>query len=89
MPVKLHDGSQIVLRKLGKEYDPTDRGTAFHYLDEHQKTGEIVTGLLFVDEAPPDLHAVNNLNSMPLIDLSMDQLCPSNAVLQKIQARFR
>ena len=89
MPIKLHDGSQIVLRKLGKEYDPTDRGTAFHYLDEHQKTGEIVTGLLFVDAAPPDLHAVNNLNSTPLIDLSSDQLCPSNAVLQKIQARFR
>ncbi len=89
MPVKLHDGSQIVLRKLGKDYDPTDRGTAFHYLDEHQKTGEIVTGLLFVDAAPPDLHAVNNLNSTPLTSLSSDQLCPSNAVLQKIQARFR
>ena len=89
MPVKLHDGSQIVLRKLGKDYDPTDRGTAFHYLDEHQKTGEIVTGLLFINGDPPDLHAVNNLNSTPLTSLSSDQLCPSNAVLQKIQARFR
>lgn len=89
MPVKLHDGSQIVLRKLGKDYDPTDRGTAFHYLDEHQKTGEIVTGLLFINGDPPDLHAVNNLNSTPLTSLSSDQLCPSNAVLQKIQTRFR
>jgi 2-oxoglutarate ferredoxin oxidoreductase subunit beta len=89
MPVKLHDGTQIVLRKVGKGYDPTDRGAIFHYLDEHQKAGEIVTGLLYVDEAPPDLHAVNNLSSTPLASLSNDQLCPGNAALQKLQARFR
>ncbi len=89
MPVKLHDGTQIVLRKVGKGYDPTDRGAIFHYLDEHQKAGEIVTGLLYVDEAPPDLHAVNNLSNTPLASLSNDQLCPGNAALQKLQARFR
>ena len=89
MHVKLHDGSQIVLRKLGKEYDPTNRGAAFHYLDEHQKAGEIVTGLLYVDEAPPDMHAVNNLNSAPLASLSYDHLCPGDAALQKLQTRFR
>ena len=89
MPVKLHDGSQIVLRKLGREYDPTDRGVAFHYLDEHQKAGEIVTGLLYLDEAPPDLHAVNNLTDNPLTGLSQSQVCPGDAALQKLQDRFR
>jgi 2-oxoglutarate ferredoxin oxidoreductase subunit beta len=48
-----------------------------------------VTGLLYVDEAPPDLHAVNNLSSTPLASLSNDQLCPGNAALEKLQARFR
>jgi len=28
----MHDGSQIVLRKLDKDYDPTHRGKAFEYL---------------------------------------------------------
>ncbi|MCK7508535.1 MAG: 2-oxoacid:ferredoxin oxidoreductase subunit beta [Desulfobacterales bacterium] len=32
LPVQMHDGSQIVLRKLDKDYDPTHRGKAFEYL---------------------------------------------------------
>ncbi len=32
MPVTMHDGSRILLRKLDPSYDPTHRGQAFNYL---------------------------------------------------------
>ena len=32
MPIEMHDGSKIVLRKIDKEYDPTSRASAFKYL---------------------------------------------------------
>ena len=31
LPVQMHDGSRIRLRKLDKDYDPTHRGKAFEY----------------------------------------------------------
>ena len=37
MPVELHDGSQIVLRKVTDEYDPTDRANVYSYLERHQQ----------------------------------------------------
>ena len=33
MPVKLHDGSQIVLRKVKRDYDPTDRAYVYSFLE--------------------------------------------------------
>ncbi len=47
--VTLHDGSQLVLRKLDEDYDPGDRGAALDLLAAHRKRGEIATGLLYLD----------------------------------------
>ena len=89
MLVQLHDGSQIVLRKTDKDYNPTDRTSAYNFLQRHQQAGEIVTGLLFVDQAQPDLHELNQVTSAPLASLPFDQVCPGNDALQKLQDRFR
>jgi len=53
---QMHDGSQIVLRKLDKDYDPTHRGKAFEYLRTKLRQGEHVTGLIFVSSSGPDMH---------------------------------
>ena len=50
MPVTMHDGSRILLRKLDPAYDPTDRGAAFNYLRDKLAQGEYVTGLIYIDE---------------------------------------
>jgi 2-oxoglutarate ferredoxin oxidoreductase subunit beta len=42
LPVQMHDGSQIVLRKLDKDYDPTHRGKAFEYMRTKLRQGEHV-----------------------------------------------
>ena len=33
LPVQLHDGSRVILRKLGASYDPTDRSAAYSFIE--------------------------------------------------------
>ena len=51
-PVTLHDGATIVLRKLDGSHDFSDRGAALTMLENCRKTGEIATGLLYLDPRP-------------------------------------
>jgi 2-oxoglutarate ferredoxin oxidoreductase subunit beta len=89
MQVELHDGSHIVLRKIDKDFDPTDRINAMSHLQKNNAAGEITTGLLYVDESLAEMHEVNNTSSTPLVDLPYDKVCPGNDMLQKIQSRYR
>src|ERR1700681_2009320 len=57
--VTMHDGSVVRFKGVPENYDPTDREKVTTYLQEHQGKGEVVTGLLFVDESVPDLHEMN------------------------------
>ncbi|MCP1727265.1 2-oxoglutarate ferredoxin oxidoreductase subunit beta [Natronospira proteinivora] len=49
MPIELHDGSTIVLRKIDVDHEPTNRAAAIGYLERHREAQEIVTGLLYVN----------------------------------------
>ncbi|MCP4000942.1 MAG: 2-oxoacid:ferredoxin oxidoreductase subunit beta [Gammaproteobacteria bacterium] len=89
MQVELHDGSHIVLRKIDKDFNPTDRISAMSNLQKNNAAGEITTGLLYVDESQAEMHELNNTSSTPLVDLPYDKVCPGNDMLQKIQARYR
>jgi hypothetical protein len=55
--VEQHDGSQIALRKLNAEYNIHDKLAAMSFLLNHAAEGQIVTGLLYVDSDPDDLHS--------------------------------
>jgi len=87
--VALHDGSRIVLRKVDEQYDPTDRSAAFSYLQKHALDGEVVTGLLYIDETKPDMHEINKLVKQPLNSIDFDNLCPGRSSLAELQKRFR
>ncbi len=89
LPVQMHDGTQIVLRKADGAYDPTDRIAAFDYVQKHQLAGEIVTGLLYIDETKPDMHELANTPASPLASLPFSKVCPGNKTLASIQNRFR
>ncbi len=84
MPIELHDGSRIVLRKVDKAYDPTSRASSFKYLREHFNAGEIVTGLLYINEARPEMHDLMGNVDTPLSQLPLDSLHPGSAELKKI-----
>ena len=55
--VEQHDGSRLALRKLAADYDVHDRLGAMTFLQQHAAKGQVVTGLLYVDREPEDLHA--------------------------------
>jgi len=89
LPVVLHDGSRVLLRKVDKDFNVGSRVDTIEYLSEHQRDGEIVTGLLYVDEGEPDLHEINGTTPTPLNQVPYDALCPGADALAALQKRFR
>jgi 2-oxoglutarate ferredoxin oxidoreductase subunit beta len=88
-PVRMHDGSQILLRKLAKDYDPTHRGKAFEYLRTKLRQGEHVTGLIFVSEASShDMHEMMNTTHVPLNQVPYEKMHPGAAGLASILKRY-
>ena len=87
--VAQHDGSVLMLRKVARDYDATDRVKAMAYLHERQAVGEIVTGLLFVDPEAEDLHDALATVARPLNALSDAELIPGAAALDRINAALR
>jgi 2-oxoglutarate ferredoxin oxidoreductase subunit beta len=87
--VEQHDGSTLALRKLAADYDVHDRLAAMTFLQHHAAKGQIVTGLLYVEQEPEDLHAHLNTVAVPLNTLSERELCPGSAALDKINASLR
>jgi 2-oxoglutarate/2-oxoacid ferredoxin oxidoreductase subunit beta len=87
--VTLHDGSVVRFKGVPPNYDPTDRRKVSDYLEEHQGKGEVVTGLLYLDESVPDLHEMNNTSAVPLTKLPYEKLCPGSAALSRLQDDFR
>jgi 2-oxoglutarate ferredoxin oxidoreductase subunit beta len=87
--VTMHDGSVVHFRKLEDDYDPTDRIAAMAYVKRAHDRGEVVTGLLYIDEKQPDMHAVNKTVSRPLSELPMSELCPGSAELEKLMETYR
>jgi len=89
MPVELHDGGTIQLRKLDADYDPTDRGAAFTKILAGQETNEILTGLLYIDETRQDMHARKDMEDRALNAIPYSELNPGAAKLKELQAGFR
>ena len=89
MPVEMHDGSRIRLRKLDSDYDPRDRAGAFAKVLEGQSKDEILTGLLYINEDLPDMHARKNTGPRPLNQIPYSELNPGAAKLKDLQRSFR
>jgi 2-oxoglutarate ferredoxin oxidoreductase subunit beta len=75
--VDLYDGSTLVLRKLSEDHDPTDRLAAMRLLEESRTRGQLLTGLLYVDEHAEDFAAREHLAETPLRDFGEADLRPS------------
>ncbi|MEN7342084.1 MAG: 2-oxoacid:ferredoxin oxidoreductase subunit beta [Pseudomonadota bacterium] len=87
--VAMHDGSQIVLRKVDEDYDPSDRAAALEYVQRHNLNGEVLTGLLYIDESKGDMHDLAGTCKTPLRDLDYDVLNPGSAALKSLQSVWR
>jgi len=58
-------------------------------LQRHAAQGQIVTGLLYVDPEPEDLHTHLDTVDTPLNRLDEKALCPGSAALDSINASLR
>ncbi len=87
--VAMPDGSTLRLRKLRDDYDPRNRVTAMDTLMRMNEKGEIVTGLLFLDDDPSDCHEILGTVDEPLASLGEAELCPGSERLETINAAFR
>ena len=87
--VELHDGSKLLLKKTSEDYDPSSRSTALHYVEEHRSQGEVVTGLLFINEYLPEMHDIYGTSKEPLHDIEFERLNPGSEALAKLQSKMR
>jgi len=87
--VTLHDGSRIVFKKLSRDYDPTDKLRAIHTLHESAASGQVVTGLIYVDPNRPTLIDLLNLVDEPLATLPLERVRPPREALEQIMEELR
>jgi 2-oxoglutarate ferredoxin oxidoreductase subunit beta len=59
------------------------------FLQRNAEMGQVVTGLLYVDREPEDLHRHFNTVDSPLNTLTEKDLCPGAAALDKINGSLR
>lgn len=88
MPITLHDGGKIILRKLNADYNPADRASAFSKIINNN-IKEIATGLIYIDENLADMAEQNNLETRPLNQVPYKELNPGLDNLKQIQKSFR
>ncbi len=87
--ITLHDGSRLTLRKLAEDYDPSNKLEALRVLDQAARTGEVVTGLLYVDTQRPDFLQLLNLHEQPLALLPESRTRPPESALLEIMEELR
>jgi 2-oxoglutarate ferredoxin oxidoreductase subunit beta len=87
--VALHDGSRIRIKKLGRDYDPTDKMAAINLIHESARTGEVLTGILYVDPARDTFFDQLNFIEEPLATLPQSRTRPGKEALDQIMEELR
>jgi 2-oxoglutarate ferredoxin oxidoreductase subunit beta len=87
--VRMHDGSRVVLKKLGHEYDPTSKCAALEALFKSQENQEVLTGLLYFNTEQKSFLELLDTVSEPLASLPQERLRPSKEALDEIMEELR
>jgi len=87
--VKMHDGSQLLLRKVAEDYNPSDKISAIRLLHETARRGEFATGILYIEPDKDDFIDSLNLVETPLAFLTQEQVRPPKAVLDELMESLR
>ncbi len=84
--VQLHDGPTIQLKKLDREYDPTDKLQAIKLLIEAEQKQEFITGLIYINQGRKTLQDVMELPEAPLAQMGEGELRPPKEALDKLMS---
>ena len=85
----MHDGSHLRIRKLGRDYDPTDRLAGLKGLEDAEAKGEVLTGVLYVNPEKPTFLDLLHMPAEPLATLPQSKTRPSRAVLEEVLEELR
>ena len=85
----MHDGSHLRIRKLGRDYDPTNRLAALAALEEADAKDEVLTGVLYVNTAKPTFLEMLNMADEPLATLPQSRVRPGRAALEEAMEELR
>ena len=86
--VKLHDGSSLVLKRLGNDYDPTDKYLAYRTLEDARQQQKLLTGIFYIEPKTPSFVDTLQITDTPLAQLSAAQTRPSRAALAQLMAKL-
>ena len=86
--VEMHDGSRIILHKLRRDYDPTNKGDALRAIHAATAEGKFLTGLIYYDPRRLEFAEELNLCEIPLAELGQDVLQPAAEDLDRINAQL-
>ena len=87
--VRMHDGSELRLRKLDRDYDATNRVGALRVMAEAHDKGEVLTGVFYVNTQAPSFMEMLRLTDQPLASLGQDVVRPSAQALDEIMEALR
>jgi 2-oxoglutarate ferredoxin oxidoreductase subunit beta len=87
--VEMHDGSHLRIRKLHRDYDPTNRLAAATLLEEAEAKGEVLTGVLYVNTSKPTFLEQLNIVDQPLGTLPESKTRPGREVLDRVMEELR
>ncbi len=87
--VPLHDGSHLRLKKIGRDYDPTNKREAIDAITDAEKAGEILTGILYMEQNRDTLHDMLGMIDEPLATLPESRVRPGPEALSRIMEELR
>src|SRR5690348_5707671 len=87
--VRMHDGSQLRLRKLDRDHDATDKVGALRLLAESHEKGEMLTGVFYVNTTAPSFIEQLNLTETSLARMPQELTRPSREALDEIMEELR
>ncbi|MBL8209483.1 MAG: 2-oxoacid:ferredoxin oxidoreductase subunit beta [Bryobacterales bacterium] len=87
--VTLHDGSHLRLKKLDRDYDPTNKYEALNAIHQAEDKGEVLTGILYVEQKRDTLLDMLNLVDEPLATLPVERVRPGREALDMIMEELR
>jgi 2-oxoglutarate ferredoxin oxidoreductase subunit beta len=87
--VEMHDGSNLRLRKLHEDYDPTDKANAVRTLMEAQDNNEILTGIFYINTEKATFIDQLNLVDEPLATLPESLTRPPKSALDALMTALK
>jgi 2-oxoglutarate ferredoxin oxidoreductase subunit beta len=87
--VRMHDGSDLRLRKLDRDYDATSKVGALNTLALAHEKGEMLTGVFYVNTQMPTFIDLLNMTDQPLGTLPESVTRPPKKILDEIMEELR